>query len=197
VILRGKHWEETGWANWIKDGRQKTYRPSLYTAPVIKLNFLALGSLEESVENRGYINRTEGAIIEALVLKFNVLQVKKDCIGVIAPYRAQIDHLTNLLSSYLGVEINTVDKFQGRENKIILLSFVRSGSMDDSNVHSELLESINRLTVSVTRAQYKFIAIGCTRTLSKIDVTNRLIKYVRKNDMIVSLTKQELQDMSQ
>ena len=137
-------------------------------------------------------------IIEALVSKFKAIQVRKDCIGVIAPYRAQIEHLTNLLSTYDGVEINTVDKFQGRENNIIILSFVRSGSLsNESEVHSELLESMNRLTVAVTRAKYKFIAIGCTRTLSKINVTNRLIKYVRENNMIVSLTHQELQDMSQ
>lgn len=156
-----------------------------------------MDSLEEEVQNRGYINKMEGMIITKLVSKFSVMKVKKDCIGVIAPYRAQIEHLTTLLSSYEGVETNTVDKFQGRENKIIILSFVRSGSLsNDADVHSELLESINRLTVAVTRAQYKFIAVGCARTLSKIKVTSKLIKYVRDHDMMISLTREELQNIS-
>ena len=100
------------------------------------------------------------------------MQYKKDCVGVIAPYRAQIEHLTTLLSAFEGVEINTVDKFQGRENVIIILSFVRSGQLGEE-LHSDLLESINRLTVAVTRARYKFIAIGCAQTLAKVKTWTR------------------------
>ena len=101
--------------------------------------------LEDNVEGLGYINKTEGVIIRKMVSTFSKLQIKKDCIGVIAPYRAQIEHLTDILQMFEGVEINTVDKFQGRENKIIILSFVRSGSIDEE-VHSELLVQLSNLT---------------------------------------------------
>ena len=50
-------------------------------------------------------------------------------IGVIAPYRGQID----LLSSHLQrkhphLEIKTVDGFQGREKEVIVMSMVRSNN---------------------------------------------------------------------
>ena len=152
-------------------------------------------SLEEKVPNMGFINKTEAEIVKKLVEKFGIMKIKKDCIGVIAPYRAQIEYLTKSLSKYEGVEINTVDKFQGRENKIIILSFVRSGSKSESEIHSELLESINRLTVAVTRAQYKLIAIGCSRSLKTIPVTKKLIDYFKANKMTFTMSKGELKNV--
>lgn len=50
-------------------------------------------------------------------------------VGVIAPYRAQVQHLRRLASQQQplkGLEINTVDQYQGRDKAIILVSFVRS-----------------------------------------------------------------------
>lgn len=49
-------------------------------------------------------------------------------IGIIAPYRQQLKIINDLLShSSVGlVEVNTVDKYQGRDKSIILVSFVRS-----------------------------------------------------------------------
>lgn len=53
----------------------------------------------------------------------------KPCdIGVIAPYRQQLKTVSALLqsSAFTGVEVNTVDRYQGRDKSLIILSFVRS-----------------------------------------------------------------------
>lgn len=49
-------------------------------------------------------------------------------VGVIAPYRQQLRTISGLLqaSAFTGVEVNTVDRYQGRDKSLIVLSFVRS-----------------------------------------------------------------------
>lgn len=55
-------------------------------------------------------------------------------IGVIAPYRQQLKAISTLLEgeSFRAVEVNTVDKYQGRDKSVIIVSFVRSHT--ESNV---------------------------------------------------------------
>lgn len=49
-------------------------------------------------------------------------------IGIIAPYRQQLKAISGLLESpaFSSVEVNTVDKYQGRDKSVIIVSFVRS-----------------------------------------------------------------------
>ena len=56
------------------------------------------------------------------------LKLIPDDIGIITPYSAQVLTLSNSLNSenYPGLEISTVDGFQGREKEVIILSLVRS-----------------------------------------------------------------------
>ena len=58
-------------------------------------------------------------------------------IGVIAPYRQQLKTISGLLvgSEFKDVEVNTVDKYQGRDKSLIIVSFVRSHP--DGNVSHE------------------------------------------------------------
>lgn len=60
---------------------------------------------------------------------------KPSDIGVIAPYRQQLKTISALLqsSAFIGVEVNTVDKYQGRDKSLIVLSFVRS-TAEEGNV---------------------------------------------------------------
>ena len=61
----------------------------------------------------GYRNMTETAIAEKVIEGLHDhLKLKRDHIGVIAPYRAQIKTLSDMLPS--DVEVDTVDKFQGK-----------------------------------------------------------------------------------
>lgn len=57
---------------------------------------------------------------------------KPSDIGVIAPYRQQLKCISAALhsSAFIGVEVNTVDRYQGRDKSLIVLSFVRSTAED-------------------------------------------------------------------
>jgi len=51
-----------------------------------------------------------------------------DDIGVIAPYRAQVNLLRESFKNALqaDIEVNTVDQYQGREKKVIIVSLTKS-----------------------------------------------------------------------
>ncbi|MEO0529436.1 MAG: AAA domain-containing protein [Planctomycetota bacterium] len=81
-------------------------------------------------------------------------------IAVIAPYAAQVRLLRNRLRVD-GVEIDTVDGFQGREKEVVILTFVRSNASGEIGFLSET----RRTNVALTRAKRAVRAIGDSATL--------------------------------
>ncbi len=104
--------------------------------------------------------------------------------GIITPYRAQVDHLHKLAeaSSLLEplhklVTINTVDAFQGQERDVIAISFVRSNEKAEVG----FLGDIRRTNVAMTRARKKLIMIGDSATLGAHPFYIELLEYVQAN----------------
>uniref|UniRef100_A0A452TPH3 DNA replication ATP-dependent helicase/nuclease n=1 Tax=Ursus maritimus TaxID=29073 RepID=A0A452TPH3_URSMA len=114
----------------------------------------------EQVEKGGVSNITEAKLIVFLTSVFIKAGCKPSDIGIIAPYRQQLKIINDLLfhSSLRMVEVNTVDKYQGRDKSIILVSFVRSNK---DGPLGELLKDWRRLNVAITRAKHKLILLGC------------------------------------
>ena len=69
---------------------------------------------------------------------------------VVAPYNMQVRCLRERLPA--GVEVGTVDKFQGREAPVVFFSMA-SSSGDDIPRGLEFLFSRNRLNVAISRAR--------------------------------------------
>lgn len=61
-----------------------------------------------------------------------------------------------------GLEISTIDRYQGRDKNVVILSFVRSNPEGNTG---RLLQDKRRLNVSLTRAKSKLIMIGSFSTL--------------------------------
>ena len=49
-------------------------------------------------------------------------------IGIITPFRSQLKHIAHKFKGYNELEVSTIDRFQGREKQVIVLSLVRSNS---------------------------------------------------------------------
>ena len=64
-----------------------------------------------------------------------------------------------LQRSLPGIQIGTVDKFQGQEAAVIILSMATS-SPEDAPRGMEFLYSLNRLNVAVSRAKAVFILVA-------------------------------------
>lgn len=81
---------------------------------------------------------------------------------VVSPYNVQVNHLRSALPD--GARVGTVDKFQGQEAPVVLVSMVTS-TAEDLPRHMEFLYSRNRLNVAVSRAQCLAIVVLNPRLL--------------------------------
>lgn len=96
-----------------------------------------------------------------LLLRVGVggVKVEEDDIGVVSPYKAQLNMLRQELRHAPKVEIGTAEYYQGREKKIIIISTVKSRN------HVGFLKSEKRLNVCITRAKSLLILVGNADTL--------------------------------
>ncbi len=97
---------------------------------------------------------------------------------VVAPYNVQVNLLKSVLPE--GTRVGTVDKFQGQEAEVVIVSMVTS-SGEYLPRHIEFLYSKNRLNVAVSRARTlavviaspKLLEISCSRP-SEMQLVNTL-----------------------
>ena len=105
-----------------------------------------------------------------------------DC-AIITPYNGQVDLLRSLADGEAvlkGLEIGTVDSFQGREKEAVVISFVRS------NAEREIgfLAEVRRTNVAVTRARRHVCLIGDGDTLGRHPFYKQLLKYVEDHGLV-------------
>jgi uncharacterized protein len=79
---------------------------------------------------------------------------------VVAPYNAQVNALREDLPA--GIRVGTVDKFQGQEAPVCLVSMTAS-SAEEIPRGIEFLFSINRINVAVSRARAVALVFGSPR----------------------------------
>ena len=127
--------------------------------------------LEEDTESR--LNRQEAALAAKKVRELLAAGVSPSQVAVIAPYRAQVRLLRDLLRDVPGLEIDSVDGFQGREKEAVVISLVRS------NPEGEIgfLADTRRTNVALTRARRKLLVIGDSATLANDPFYRRMLTY--------------------
>ncbi|WP_049890980.1 IGHMBP2 family helicase [Methanohalobium evestigatum] len=128
-------------------------------------------------------NPEEAKIVKNIVDRILNKGINPENIGIISPYDAQIDLLKNKID-FSGLEIKTVDGFQGREKDAIILSLVRSNQNGDIG----FLTDLRRLNVSLTRARKKLIIIGDGDTLGTDRTYNELMNYIAENGNYLNIS---------
>ncbi len=91
---------------------------------------------------------------------------------IVAPYNAQVDLIRRTLAAQglAGFRVGTVDKFQGQQAAMVLVSMAAS-SHDDVPRGMEFLLSPNRLNVAVSRAQWRTVVVHSTRLTDYLPAT--------------------------
>lgn len=140
-----------------------------------RVKFLDVQKSTESSEETSKSNEDEAQCTLELVKHIHKGINFKGRVGIITPYKAQVKLLKNLIGTWLrsvgckysDVEINTVDAFQGREKDIIIVSCVRSNSLDSEKASLGFLIDDRRMNVAITRARHLLVVIGNSATLKK------------------------------
>ena len=130
--------------------------------PLLWIDTAGAGFDEQRDElTRSLYNEGEMRLVVQAVGALRAAGVASEDVGVIAPYSAQVARL-RARPELEGVEVASVNAFQGREKQAIVCSFVRS------NAEGELgfVADRRRLTVALTRARRLLVCIGDSATLS-------------------------------
>ena len=118
----------------------------------------------EVSEGSSKLNPVEAQAVERVVTDLlrgrRGYSLRPSDVGVITPYAAQASALKRTLGRQ-GVEVASVDGFQGREKEVIVFSCVRA------NAHGGLgfLADARRVNVAFTRARRGLIVLGHVTTL--------------------------------
>lgn len=109
-------------------------------------------------------NEMEAAVVVSHLRKLTTAGVKNENIAVITPYNAQLALLSaSLKEAYPGLELGSVDGFQGREKEAVIVSLVRSNEAREVGFLSEK----RRLNVAMTRPRRQLCVVGDSETISK------------------------------
>jgi superfamily I DNA and/or RNA helicase len=121
-------------------------------------------------------NEQEATLVARFVRALLDAAIPAADIGVISPYAAQVRHLREKMA-LPGLEIDTVDGFQGREKEVIVVSLVRS------NPHGEIgfLADVRRMNVALTRARRKLIVVGDSATIAHHPFYKRWLEFVERS----------------
>jgi regulator of nonsense transcripts 1 len=160
--------------------------------PQIPLIFWNIKSQEEFYESGlSYVNRHEVGAVALILEAMYKADIKASDVGVITPYAGQQAYLIETLPTICAniknkaffddVEIASVDAFQGREKNFIILSNVRANDQHDLG----FVKDLHRLCVSLTRARYGLIVIGCADTFSENKVWCQFIKHCQDRNVFV------------
>ncbi|TPX38233.1 hypothetical protein SmJEL517_g00212 [Synchytrium microbalum] len=129
-------------------------------------------------------NDTEAVLVKQTVECLIKSGVEETSIGVISPYRSQLKIMAHTLLNHPGVEVHTVDKFQGRDKECVVVSLVRSNP--NQNI-GDLLRDWRRINVAFTRAKHKVIIFGSKSTLAATDLFNEFFDLVEKQNWVYKL----------
>ncbi|MCL2445419.1 MAG: AAA domain-containing protein [Oscillospiraceae bacterium] len=126
------------------------------------------------------LNQRQIDVIEREVLLEQQLDPQQESIGIITPYRNQMDALQDAFAER-GIQAATVDKFQGQERDVVILSTV-------DNEITEFTDDANRLNVAISRAINQLVlVINGNKERQDTNISD-LIRYIRyhKNEVINS-----------
>jgi DNA replication ATP-dependent helicase Dna2 len=138
------------------------------------------------------LSNAEARVVREVISGLLARGVHEDEIGVIAPYRAQVANLRRHLFSddaasgwtalplETALSIDTVDRFQGGERSVIIISFATSTTPSAESQLREHLTNPHRLNVALTRAQRKLILVGNAGALEDLVIFQRLLAYCQR-----------------
>ncbi|KAF8267998.1 P-loop containing nucleoside triphosphate hydrolase protein [Lactarius quietus] len=129
-----------------------------------------------------YLNIHEASVVRDYCLRLigdHENKIYPDEIGVIAPYKAQVRAIRELLRpvGLKEVSVGSVEQFQGQERKVIIFATTRSNSEVDKRKAMGFVQNRQRMNVAITRAQSLLIVVGDPEVLGKDELWRTFLNY--------------------
>uniref|UniRef100_A0A8C2BR21 Zinc finger, NFX1-type containing 1 n=1 Tax=Cyprinus carpio TaxID=7962 RepID=A0A8C2BR21_CYPCA len=137
---------------------------------------------EEIKDGRSHQNPHEAQFVVALCRYLLLQGYNASQITILTTYTGQLHCLRKLMPSqkFAGVKVHVVDKYQGEENDIIILSLVRS------NLQRRVgfLNISNRVCVALSRAKMGLYCIGNMEMLSSVKLWSNILHTLREQGQV-------------
>lgn len=135
----------------------------------------------EGNHQRGRMNQRQIDMIKEEIIPQQNLDTSNGSLGIITPYRNQTNQLQKAFEG-TGVQADTVDKFQGQEKEVVILSTV------DNDI-TKFTDNENRLNVAISRAIDQLIlVVSDSDTLGDTNIGD-LVNYIQYNNLKVINSK--------
>ena len=143
--------------------------------------------VQENLDPSWY-NMEEVAIVSYYLKKLKEARIRAEDIVVISPYTRQISEIKEAIGRSFGEgylpDVVTVQKFQGGERKVVILSMVRSSKQingqDSSSGYSFIFEK-RRFNVATSRAKSLMIVVADHEVMEKDQSWKKLVDYCIEN----------------
>ncbi|AXR80544.1 AAA domain-containing protein [Natrarchaeobaculum sulfurireducens] len=119
-----------------------------------------------------YTDDVEAARIAELIETYADAGLAYDDIGVIAPFRAQVSTISKHVPD--AVAVDTVDRFQGSSQELIIVSFTATGQLE-----GPIFEDYRRINVALTRPKRALVLVGDSRALESDPVYARMLEWAQ------------------
>jgi len=165
----------------VKSGTPAAERPAPkgFAWPIPSVPIAFCPSPQDAMEtndNMSYSNKVEAE--QVMKILTDLLQAKelRECnIGIVTPYASQVRLIRSMLrargvrtgvdreTGEAGVEVSSVDGYQGREKELMIVSTVRANNLNTIG----FVADARRCNVTLTRARRGVIVVGHASTLSR------------------------------
>jgi len=143
--------------------------------------------INSTPEHKSKVNKSEVALIERIIQiissKYSKQEIEEK-VGIISTFRKQVSEIKKRISDY-NIRIDTVERFQGSERDIVIISLAVNHVFEINSIISPaLIDGVivdRKLNVSLTRAKTNIIIIGVASVLSTNQIYNNLINHHKTN----------------
>ncbi|OCT76170.1 NFX1-type zinc finger-containing protein 1 [Xenopus laevis] len=133
-------------------------------------------------EGKSFQNSQEAAFVKCLCSYLLNQGYNPSQITILTTYSGQLHCLQKLMpkTKFQGVRVCVVDKYQGEENDIIILSLVRSNLRGNVG----FLKIPNRVCVALSRAKKGLFCVGNMQLLSNVPLWSKINDVLKTNRQI-------------
>ena len=149
-------------------------------------------NVDGEVVNHGIQNEKEAGFVLAMYQYLRLCGYPAEKITVLIPYNGQKELLRSYLREYcrknplfgMPSKISTIDKYQGQQNDIVLLSLVRTRSVG-------YLRDVRRLLVAVSRARLGLYVFGKASLFRECLELQEIMRPLLQRPLMLQLVENE------